>query len=128
MRARKWRGTVWAAWLGLLALALNSFVPIHIAFDLAEALASAHHRSAHTHADAASTDRHLLALLVGHRHAGGKLHDHGKGHGAACPVCSALGALAGFAAPAATLLAAPAPAALPRPRRADRVDATLTRS
>jgi hypothetical protein len=106
---------VWAARLGLLALALNSLVPIHIAFDLAEALAPAHHWSAHTRADAASTDRHLLALLVGHRHAGGKLHDHGhgNGHGTACPVCSALGALTGLAAPAATLLAAPAPAALP---------------
>jgi Protein of unknown function (DUF2946) len=107
MRARKWRGTVWAAWLGLLALALNSLVPIHVAFDLAEALGPAHHRSAHTYADAAGADRHLLALLVGHRHSGGKSHDHGKGHGTACPVCSALGALTGLASPAPVVLPAP---------------------
>jgi hypothetical protein len=113
MRARKWRGTVWAARFGLLALALNSLVPIHIAFDLAEALAPAHHRSAHSHAEAGGANRHLLALLVGHRHTGGKSHDHGKGHGVACAVCSALGALAGVATSAAILLAARAPAALP---------------
>jgi hypothetical protein len=95
---------VWAARLGLLALVLNSLVPIHVAFDLAEALAPAHHRSAHTHAGA---DRQLLALLVGHRHAGGRHHDHGKGHGNACPVCSALGALTGLAAPAPVALSAP---------------------
>ena len=104
---------VWATRLGLLALALNSLVPIHIAFDLAEALAPTHHRSAHSHAEAGGTDRHLLALLVGHRHDSGRSHDHGKGRGVACAVCSALGALAGVATPAATLLAAPAPAAVP---------------
>src|SRR5262249_45577789 len=107
MRARKWRGTVWAARFGLLALVLNSLVPIHIAFDLAEALAPPHHRGAHTHAEAASAERHLLALLVGHRHVGGQSHDHGKGHGTACPVCSALGALAGFAPPTPTALPTP---------------------
>ena len=113
MRAKKWRGTVWAARLGLLALALNSLVPIHIAFDLAEALAPAHQRNIHTHTETGSTERHLLALLVGHQHVGGKSHEHGKHHGAACPVCSALGALAGFAATASTALSAPASAALP---------------
>src|SRR5215469_7282283 len=113
MQARKWRGTVLAARLGLLALVLNSLVPIHIAFDLAEALAPAHHRSAHTHAGAGSAERHLLAFLVGHLHVGGKSHDHGNAHGAACAVCSALGALAGFTPPMPTALSAPVTSELP---------------
>jgi Protein of unknown function (DUF2946) len=105
MRARQWRGTIWAARLGLIALALNTLVPIHIAFDLAEVFGPAHQRNAY--AEAGSVERHLLALLVGHHEAGDEPDKHGKDHGAACAVCSALGALAGFAVPVPTALSAP---------------------
>ena len=110
MRTRTWRGRVWAARLGLLALALNALVPIHLAFDIAEAI-EAPQCSAHAEVD--NAERHLLARLAGHRDANGKSDEHGKHH--ACPVCSALGSLAAFAQPAATALSAPAPAALPTP-------------
>ena len=105
---RMWRGKIWAAQLGLLALALNALVPIHLAFDIAEDF-EAPHCSAHAEAD--NAERRLLALLSGHRDANGKSDEHGKHH--ACPVCSALGTLAGFVAPASTALPAPTPAALP---------------
>jgi hypothetical protein len=105
---RTWRGRIWAARLGLLALALNALVPIHLAFDIAEAL-EAPQCSAHAEVD--NGERHLLALLVGHHHASGKSDEHSKHH--TCPVCSALGSLAAFAPPAATALSAPAPATLP---------------
>src|SRR5215469_5822694 len=108
MRMRTWRGRIWAERLGLLALALNALVPIHLAFDIAEAL-EAPRCSAHAEVD--NGERGLLALLSGHRHADGKSDEHGKHH--TCPVCSALGSLAAFAPPAATALSAPAPAALP---------------
>ena len=100
MRARQWRGRIWAARLGLLALALNALVPIHLAFDLAEAFEPAQHCGAHVELD--GTEQRLLALLSGHRETGGTSDEHGKHH--ACPVCSALGALAGFAPPAPTTL------------------------
>ncbi|HYZ42400.1 MAG TPA: DUF2946 family protein [Stellaceae bacterium] len=109
MRARQWRGTIWAARLGLIALALNALVPIHIAFDLAEALGPSHQRCAH--AEFGGAERQLLALLVGHREAGDKSDEHGKHH--RCPVCSALGALTGLAAPAPTVLALPVSTGLP---------------
>jgi Protein of unknown function (DUF2946) len=111
MRARQWRGRIWAARLGLLALALHSLVPVHVAFDLAEALQPARQHSGH--AEASGAERHLLALLIGHTAADDESGEHGKHHGAACPVCSALGALAGFVPPAPTALSAPAVAALP---------------
>jgi len=101
---RTCRGRIWAARLGLLALALNALVPIHLAFDIAEAL-EAPRCSAHAEVD--NRERGLLALLSGHRHADGKSDEHGKHH--ACPVCSALGSLAVFAPPAATALSAPTP-------------------
>jgi hypothetical protein len=110
MRLRTWRGRIWAARLGLLALALNALVPIHLAFDIAEAL-EAPQCSARAEAD--NAERSLLALLSGHRHANGEAEDHNKHH--ACPVCSALGSLAAFAPPAAMALSVPAPAALPTP-------------
>ena len=102
MRSRQWRGRIWAARLGLLALALNALVPIHLAFDLAEAFEPAPHCGAQVQADGA--ERRLLALLSGHPETGGTSDEHGKHH--ACPVCSALGALAGFAPPAPTALLA----------------------
>ena len=86
---------MWAAWLGLLALAVNALVPVHLAFDLAEALAPARHSAGE---EAGSAERHLLALLSGYREAESPADEHGKHehghrdhHG--CPVCSAFGAL-----------------------------------
>lgn len=109
MRERSWRGRIWAARLGLLALALNALVPVHLAFDLAEAFEPGSLCSVHFEPDDA--ERHLLALLAGHRDAGGKSDGHGKHH--VCPVCSALGALAGITPPAAPALFVPPPAGLP---------------
>jgi hypothetical protein len=102
MRARQWRGKIWAARLGLLALALNALVPVHLAFDLAEAFEPAQHCGAQV--EAGGAEQRLPALLSGHREAGGTSDEHGKHRG--CPVCSALGALAGFAPPAPTALLA----------------------
>jgi hypothetical protein len=99
---------MWAAWLGLLALAVNALVPVHLAFDLAEALAPARHSA---NEEAGGAERHLLALLSGHREAESPANDHGKHrhghpdhHG--CPVCSAFGALTGLALPTPVLLPA----------------------
>ncbi len=109
MRARQWRGRIWAARLGLLALTLNALVPIHLAFDLAEVFEPSQQCGAHL--DAGGAEQRLLALLSGHRETGGRSDEHGKHH--ACPVCSALGALAGFAPPAPTALLALFPEGLP---------------
>jgi hypothetical protein len=116
MRATNWRGRVWAAWLGLLALALNALVPVHLAFDLAEALAPP--RPAVE--EAGGAERRLLALLSGHREARGHADEHGRQghrHHHDCAVCSALGALAGLAPPPQVELSVPdavgLPAALP---------------
>jgi hypothetical protein len=109
MRAKQWRGRIWAARLGLLALALNALVPVHLAFDLAEAFEPAHQCGAR--AEVGGGERRLLAVLSGHPETGGNSDEHGKHH--ACPVCSALGALAGFASPAPTLLSALSPVGLP---------------
>ena len=69
MRARKWRGKIWAARLGLLALALNALVPVHLAFDLAEAFEPAHQCGTNVEVDnrerqllAAQFSRHALAV------------------------------------------------------------------
>jgi hypothetical protein len=102
MRVRKWRGRIWAARLGLLALAINALVPVHLAFNLAEAFEAQQCRA---HAEVGGAERRLLALLSGHPEADSKSDEHGKHH--ACPVCSALGALVGFAAPALTALLVP---------------------
>jgi hypothetical protein len=104
---------MWAAWLGLLALAVNALVPVHLAFDLAEALAPARHA---VDDEAGSAERHLLALLVGHHEAQGPANEHGKhqhGDHHGCPVCSALGALAGLVPPTLVVISAPLPATLP---------------
>jgi hypothetical protein len=106
MRTR--RGKIWATRLGLLALVLNCLVPIHLSFDIAEAV-EAPQCSAHAYVD--NPERHLLALLIGHHGANGKAEKHGKHH--ACPVCGALGALAGFVPPASVALLIPGPADLP---------------
>ena len=109
MRTRQWRGRIWAARLGLLALALNALVPVHLAFDLAEAFEPTH--LCGTNAEVDDGEPQLLALLSGHRDADGKPEEHGKHH--ACPVCSAIGSLAAIAPPAPAALSLPLPAGLP---------------
>jgi hypothetical protein len=109
MRARQWRGRIWAARLGLLALALNALVPVHLAFDLAEAVEPPPHCGAHV--EIGGAEQRLLALLSGHRETDGTSGEHGKHH--ACPVCSALGALAGLTPPVPAALLAPFPVGLP---------------
>ena len=95
---------MWAAWLGLMALAVNALVPVHLAFDLAEALAPARQSADE---EAGSAERHLLALLSGHREADSPAQEHGR-HGHpdhhGCPVCSAFGALTGLTLPTPVLL------------------------
>jgi hypothetical protein len=109
MRARQWRSRIWAAGLGLLALALNALVPVHLAFDLAEAFEPTHLCGANAEVD--NGERQLLAMLSGHRDAEGKSEEHGKHH--ACPVCSAIGSLAAIPPPAPAALSFPLPAGLP---------------
>lgn len=96
-----------AAWLGVLALALDALVPIHFAFDLAHAAAPARH-----HEQAASRDfvAALLTLVTGHSHrdaAGGGAPEKHR-HGDHCAVCGAAATLAGLAPAAVPLVAAPA--------------------
>jgi hypothetical protein len=106
MRLRELRRAAWAAWLGVLALVLDALVPVHAAFDLADAFA------APSHGAARSLAWHVLALAVGHEEPdgqpGGDHHHHRHhSHHTTCAVCSAAGTLAGFAAAAAFLLPAP---------------------
>ena len=107
MTVRRLRNASWAFWLGLLALGLDMLVPVHFAFDLAEAVGAVHGRTAGT-----GFEWRLFALVSGHsddRHAGHADHHHD----AACAVCAAvgaLGAIGGFAPPAAPALPAPVPA------------------
>jgi hypothetical protein len=97
----------------MLALVVNALVPIHLAFDLAEAAGSAHPHGVHFHHHARSAEWSVLARLSGHSEPHGKSHEHGKGHATACPVCSAVGTLAGFAPTAVAALPLPPPAAMP---------------
>jgi hypothetical protein len=100
-----WRRS-WAIGLGLLALALNALVPVHLAFDLAEALGAApgqHGIPAAAH----SAEWRLLALLMGHRAGDGRSDHPDKDHGAVCPVYGALGTLAGCVLTAPAALSVP---------------------
>jgi ABC-type phosphate transport system permease subunit len=110
----------WAVWLGLFALVLNALVPVHLAFDIAEALGTAPQHGAQ--AEAHSAEWRLLARLMGHRKGDGKSCGHGKDHKAACPVYGALGTLTGFALTAPIALPITLPiaiaTALPVPERA----------
>jgi hypothetical protein len=96
-----------AAWLAMLALLLNALVPIHLSFDLVDAL-----NASHTHArlNAGAPSHELLAELVGHE---GHRHQHGRDHHhrTDCPVCSAASTLVGFAAPPPAMLPPPKMAA-----------------
>lgn len=102
----------WAAGLALFALVLNSLVPVHLAFDLAEALGTAakHGAPAGHH----SLEWRLLARLMGHEAGDGKSLPHDRGHKAACPAYSALGTLAGFAPAVPATLPAPLAIAMAR--------------
>jgi hypothetical protein len=110
MRLWQDRGFVWAAPLGLVALALNALVPVHLAFDLADALA----RNSRVPAEHRGVEWRLLALLTGHHDAPAKPDDQGRDHRTACPVCTSLGALAGFAPVAPVAIPAHPPAAMPQ--------------
>jgi hypothetical protein len=123
MRPDRLRLKAIAAWLGVIALGFNALVPVHLAFDLADAIAPAYH-----HAGAEADHdfvRSLLTLLIGHdedqdQPASNKQHHHDH-----CAVCAAVGTLAGFAPVTVVPLAVPAsvyiarltvaPLALPRP-------------
>lgn len=107
MRLRRLRRNGWAAWLGVAALVLNALVPVHIAFDLADAFAPA------THEHSAAGDdlqRRLLAALTGHSEPAHD-HDNDHHHRPDCPVCSSLGALGGLAPPAHPVLSVALPVA-----------------
>lgn len=106
MSLRRLRHCGVAFWLGLVALSLNALVPIHIAFDIADALKPnrAEHAGFHDHHHGG---RHLLAELVGHRHAGGGSGGHSDHRHLDCPVCGSLGTLAGFAAAPGAALSTP---------------------
>ena len=102
-----------AAWLGVLALALDALVPVHLAFDLAHAAAPARHRERVADQDFIGV---LLTLITGHHDAAGA-GGAPKGHhrGDHCAVCGAAATLAGFAPAAAVLLSLPAFAGAPKP-------------
>jgi hypothetical protein len=105
---RRWGGRIWAAWFAFLALTVNALVPVHLAFDLAEVLGPP---QCGAHAEGEDAERHVLALVSGHREADGKSHEHHKHH--ACPVCSTLNALTGFVPPTLIALSVPLLAGLP---------------
>jgi Protein of unknown function (DUF2946) len=98
----------WGAWLGLVALALNALVPVHIAFDVADALSPP---SGQASGRAHGLEWRVLAFLTGHSDAAGKPDRHDKRHHVDCAVCSSLGTLAGFAPAAAVVLPLPAASA-----------------
>jgi hypothetical protein len=105
MRLSRLRRTVWAGWLGVMALALDALVPIHAAFDFAEAAGGENH----------SLEWRLLALASGHDTADHEPDEHGSrhNHAAACAVCSVAGVLAGFVLAPPVLLPGPrSPAAV----------------
>jgi Protein of unknown function (DUF2946) len=116
--SRKRQSLRWAARAGILALALNALVPIHLAFDLAEALTPPHHGA--SDAENHGLEWRVLAALIGHNEhdADDGDDDHGHHHDATCPVIAAFGALTGLITATAPVLAQPlaiAVADLPAP-------------
>lgn len=113
MRPGRLRLRVMAAWLGVLALALDALVPVHLAFDLAHAAAPTRHRERPADRDFIAV---LLTLVTGHHDAagaGGAPERHHRGDH--CAVCGAAATLAHFAPAAAVLLWPPAFAGVPKP-------------
>jgi GAF domain-containing protein len=101
-RSRRRVGVRWAARAGILALVLNAFVPIHLAFDLGEALAPAHHDERH------GLEWRAIAALIGHAaNDADDDDDHGHHHEATCPVIAAFGALTGLVTATVPTLAQP---------------------
>jgi hypothetical protein len=108
MTSRRQRHAI-AAWLAVLALLLNGLVPIHLSFDLVDALDASHSHGGHAAVD---PTHELLAKLVGHE---GHPDQHGRDHHhrTDCAVCSSVSTLAAFAAPPPAMLPAPNAAAQP---------------
>lgn len=99
-------GVRWAARAGILALALNALVPIHLAFDLGEDLAPARHSGADT--EHHTIEWRVLAALIGHSaHDADDTDDHGHHHDATCPVIAAFGALTGLVTTTVPTIAQP---------------------
>jgi hypothetical protein len=81
LRLRSFRHIGFAAWLGLVALAINAYVPVHLAYDVSSAISAA--------ADEHGSDHH-----AGHAHhhhddgeaPGGDHPSHPAGH-RDCQVC-----------------------------------------
>jgi hypothetical protein len=111
MRRKRRRCSVIAAWLGILALSVNALVPVHLSFDLADALAGDRLEQASLHHQ--HDGRDLLAALAGHRDSGSKSGGSGHHSHIDCFVCASLSALAGFAGTAGVGLPTPAPADAP---------------
>ncbi len=105
MSLRMLRRYAWAVWLGVIALGIDALVPIHAALDLAEAIGAS--RPGARAADR-SLEWRLFALAAGHRDDADKANGGDDRRHQTCAVCSALGALAGFAPAAAVRLAVPA--------------------
>ena len=107
MQSRKRHRVRWTARAGILALALNALVPIHLAFDLGEELAPAHHGSA-TEPEHHSVEWRVIAALIGHdAHDADDTDEHGHHHEATCPVIAAFGALTGLITTTPTTIAQP---------------------
>jgi len=115
--ARRRHSVRWAARAGILALALNALVPVHLAFDLSEALASIHHGAAKS--ESHSFEWRALAALIGHTADDADDGDddghHGHHHDATCPVIAAFGALTGLMTTTAPVLAQPLAVAVADP-------------
>jgi hypothetical protein len=101
----KWlRRATWVIWLAVAALGLNGLMPIHLAFDLGEALRLTQHAACQS--GRRGLEWRLFALAIGHDAGDSKPDaDH---HHPTCPAFAALGALAGFAKVAAPTLPLPA--------------------
>lgn len=106
MRPDRLRLITLSAWLGVVALAINALVPVHLAFDLAHDLEAAAQREDSGAADHDLSWR-LLALITGHIDADHTSDGHDKHHHTGCAVCSSLGTLASFAPVSAILLPVP---------------------
>lgn len=115
---RRLRLKLAAAWFGVLAMSLNALVPVHLAFDLVDALPGPH--AQHTHSGHEHSFRAILGALAGHHDHSGESSGH-HNHHSDCLVCNALGTLGAFAAP--TLAALPLPPATDAPAPAATFDA-----
>jgi hypothetical protein len=106
VRLGRLRRARWAAWLATVAVILNTLVPVHLAFDLAESFDTAHQHEAD--APGRGLEWRALVLLTGHDADDRKPVHHGKAHEITCPVCTALGSLGGIAPVAGPVLSVPA--------------------